>query len=137
MPRAFHPKWIQVSLETGQFCPFKHYRRGCLGWSAAMIGTEMEVNSIGRYGDAPSVLVARDNISGGRIIESAMDAINARIVNTLPVAGLEDRLDRMVSISAVIVPADIGPPAHQLARAGGPLERPAGVGGRLGTVLGD
>src|SRR3546814_4048827 len=43
MPRAFHPKWIQVSLETGQFCPFKHYRRGCLGWSAAMIGTEMEV----------------------------------------------------------------------------------------------
>src|SRR3546814_5106704 len=66
MPRVFHPQWIQVSLETGQFCPFKHYRRGCLGWSAAMIGTEMEVNSVGRYGDAPSVLVASDHISGGR-----------------------------------------------------------------------
>src|SRR3546814_7079408 len=113
MPGAFHPKWIQVSLETGQFCPFKHYRRGCLGWSAAMIVTEMEVNSVGRYGDAPSVLVASDNISGGRIIESALAAIDARIVDSLPLAGLEDRLDRMVSISAVIVHADIGTPAHQ------------------------
>src|SRR3546814_13706528 len=101
MPRAFHPKWIQVSLETGQFCPFKHYRRGCLGWSAAMIGTEMEVNSVGRYGDAPSVLVASDNISGGRIIESALAAIEARIVDSMPRAGLERSEERRVGRECV------------------------------------
>src|SRR3546814_17623993 len=96
MPRAFHPKWIQVSLETGQFCPFKHYRRGCLGRSAAMIGTEMEVNSVGRYGDAPSVLVASDNHSGARLIEAALAAIAAGLVDIAPIGRLEDRLDRRV-----------------------------------------
>src|SRR3546814_1708224 len=110
MPRAFHPKWIQVSLETGQFCPFKHYRRGCLGWSAAMIGTEMEVNSVVRYGDALSVLVASDNISGGRIIDSALDAIEARIVDSLPIADLADRLDRMELGSATVLTRDTKAP---------------------------
>src|SRR3546814_16353698 len=95
-----------------------------------MIGTEMEVNSVGRYGDAPSVLVASDNISGGRIIESALAAIDARIVDSLPLAGLEDRLDRMVSISAVIVHADIGTPAPQLERIGARLNMMATEGAR-------
>src|SRR3546814_18014014 len=90
-----------------------------------MIGTEMEVNSVGRYGDAPSVLVASDNISGGRIIESALAAIDARTVDSLPLAGLEDRLDRPVSISAVIVHADIGAPALQLERIGARLNAKA------------
>src|SRR3546814_19030887 len=90
-----------------------------------MIGTETEVNSVGRYGDAPSVLVPSDNLSGGRIIESAMAAIAARIVDSLPLAGLEDRLDRLVRISSVDVHADIGTPAPQLDRIRRPLKRTA------------
>src|SRR3546814_2208866 len=115
--------------------PFKQYRRGCLGWSAAMIGTEMEVNSVGRDGDAPSVVVASDNVSCGRIIESALAAIDARIVDSLPLAGLEDRLDRMVSISAVVVHADIGTPAHQLERIGARLNMMATEGAGRGVLI--
>ncbi|WP_158010811.1 MarR family transcriptional regulator [Tardibacter chloracetimidivorans] len=100
-----------------------------------MIGTETEVNSVGRYGDAPSVLVASDNISGGRIIESALAAIDARIVDSLPLAGLEDRLDRMVSISAVVVHADIGTPAHQLERIGARLNMMATEGAGRGVLI--
>src|SRR3546814_14199486 len=99
-----------------------------------MIGTEMEVNSVGRYGVAPSVLVASDNISGGRIIESALAAIDARIVDSLPLSGLEDRLDRMVRISAVIVHPEIGTTPPPLKRPGARLNKIATEATRRGVI---
>src|SRR3546814_8798498 len=68
-------------------------------------------------------------------IESALAAIDARIVDSLPLAGLEDRLDRMVSISAVIVHADIGTPAHQLERIGARLNMMATEGAGRGVLI--
>lgn len=70
-----------------------------------MVSTEMEMNSELRYRAAPSVLVASDSEEGRAALDLAAASIDARVLASIPLSGLLERLAQTVSVDAVLVHA--------------------------------
>lgn len=79
-----------------------------------MFRTGMDVNNEVPYGTAPSVLVVSDCPLASKLIEDALQCVHARLIDFVRLADLAERLDRTVSVSAIVVHASSETPGQQL-----------------------
>lgn len=80
-------------------------RAGTIRGEPGMLSAEMDGNGETRYGAASSVLVASDTTIGRGSIDTAIACLDARVLEVVSIAAAQDRLDRTISLSAVVVHA--------------------------------